>query len=147
MRKITVVYHSYRGVSDKLASALVQGISDGGAEAICKQAADASIADLLESDLFVLAAGQPFGTLAGPLKTFIEKCWQAPEREQLQGKLFTYILNGSREPKDSAAYLEKLAGYFKWMPAAHGIAITAGEADKAVDRAHQLGVELANYGR
>lgn len=147
MNKVAVVYHSYRGVTDKLVQALVQGIAEGGGEATCKLAAEASVADLLASDVFVLASGQPFGAIAGPLKTFMESCWIAGEREQLQGKPFTYIVNGNRDPKNSGAFMEKAASYFQWPLAAEGILTTADMADQVVDQARQVGITLANFGR
>ncbi len=147
MSKVTVVSYSYRGVTDKLVEALVEGINEAGGEVTRKRAGEATIADLLASDVFVLASGQPFGVIAGPLKTFLESCWIAPEREQLQGKPFTYIVNGSSDPKDSGAYLEKLAGYFRWPLAAQGILTKADAADQFVDEARQLGATLAKYGR
>ncbi|MBI2954135.1 MAG: flavodoxin family protein [Chloroflexi bacterium] len=143
MSKVSVVSFSYRGVTDKLVQALAQGISEGGGEVSCKPASEASIDDLLASDVFVLASGQPFGVISGPMKTFLESCWISPEREQLQGKPFTYIVNGSSDPKDSGAYLEKLAGYFRWPLAAEGILTTASAIDGALDQARQLGVALA----
>ncbi|MDP2727777.1 MAG: hypothetical protein Q8P59_09565 [Dehalococcoidia bacterium] len=145
MSKVTVISYSYRGVTDKLVEALMKGISEAGGEATCKPAGEATIADLLASDVFVLASGQPFGVIAGPLKTFLESCWIAPEREQLQGKPFTYVINGSSDPKESGAYLDKLAGYFRWPLASRGIMIKADTADQALEEARQLGVTLANY--
>lgn len=147
MSKVTVISYSYRGVTDKLVEALAKGITEAGGEVACKQAGEATIADLLASDVFVLASGQPFGVIAGPLKTFLESCWIASEREQLQGKPFTYIVNGSSDPKDSGAYLEKLAGYFRWSLAAQGILTKADTADQVVGKASELGVTLANYRR
>ncbi len=145
MSKVAVVSYSYRGVTDRLVEALVQGITEGRGEVNCKPAGEASIADLLASDVFVLASGQPFGVIAGPLKVFLESCWISGEREQLQGKPFTHIINGSTDPKDSGAYLEKLAGYFQWTLAAQGILTKADMADQVVEAARQLGVSLADY--
>lgn len=145
MSKVTVISYSYKGVTDKLVEALAKGISEAGGEATCKPAGEATIADLLTSDVFVLASGQPFGVIAGPLKTFLESCWIAREREQSQGKPFSYIINGSSDPKESGAYLEKLAGYFRWPLAAQGVLTKADAADQAVEAARQLGVALANY--
>ena len=143
MTKVAVVYHSYKGVSEKLVRALVEGIVEGGGEARCKSAGEASIDDLLASDVFVLASGQPFGVIAGPMKAFLEACWLAPERQQLQGKPFAFIINGSNDPKESGTYLEKLAGYFQWPVAAPGILTKAEAADQVADEARQLGVSLA----
>ncbi len=145
MTKVAVISFSYRGITDKLLQALVQGITEGRGEVRCKLAGEASITDILDSDVFVLASGQPFGVIAGPLKTFLESCWISPEREQLQGKPFTYIVNGSSDPEDSGAYLEKLAGYFRWPLAVCGVLTTAGAADEALDEVRRMGVALANY--
>ncbi|MBI2906783.1 MAG: hypothetical protein HYX92_03890 [Chloroflexi bacterium] len=145
MSNVSVISFSYRGITDKLVQALVQGITQGGGEANCKLASEASVNDLLACDVFVLASGQPFGVISGPLKTFLESCWVSPEREQLQGKPFTYIVNGSSDPRDSGAYLEKLAGYFRWPLAAGGVLTTAGAVDGALDEVRQLGVALAKY--
>ncbi|MCL4416177.1 MAG: hypothetical protein M1365_05690 [Actinobacteria bacterium] len=143
MSKVAVVYYSYKGVTEKMVQALKKGVDEAGGKCTILSADTATPEDLGAADTVVFASGQPFGTIAGPLKTFIEKLWASTAREQLSGKKFVTLINGNRDPKDSSDYLQNILTYFKLEKAAEGISCLAENIDTALDKCEKLGKQLA----
>lgn len=143
MSKVTVVYHSYRGVTEKLVEALKGGVEQAGGDCRVLKAVDATPDDLVETDVIVFASGKPFGTLAGPVKTFIEQCWIYDKKESFEGKKYATIFNGSRDnAQDVTAFMDTILPYFKLVKAAEGISCLAEEADNVLNGCEQLGGKL-----
>lgn len=143
MANVLVVYHTYRGITPKLVEALEQGIKKAGGQATTLKANEAKPEDLLAADAIVLASGQPFGSLAGPVKTFLESCWLYEGKDQFAGKKYALLLNGARDTKDVAAYLDSILPYFKLQKAAEAVTCLANEVDSALDNCSKLGEQLA----
>lgn len=144
MAKVTVVFHSYRGVTEKLVEAFKGGVKKAGGDCRVLKAVDARPEDLLEADVIVFASGQPFGALCGPVKTFLELCWIYDKKESFAGKQYATIINGSRDnAQNVTAYLDSILPYFKLVKATEGISCLAGEVDKELPSCEQLGEKLA----
>lgn len=143
MSKVAIIYHSYQGVTENLVDFLEEGIESGGGEVTRLQVEEAEITDLIRSDKFVLACGQPFGTLAGPMKTFLEKLWLAEEKEKLEGKPYTFLLNGNEVPEETAKRLQQIADCFGWDQNQPGITIGSDQIEEEVDRFRELGKDFA----
>lgn len=142
MSEVAIIYHSYQGVTEDLVDSLAEGIESGGGDANLFQAGEADIEDLLDSDRFVLACGQPFGTLAGPMKTFLEKLWLSEEKEKLEGKSYTFLLNGNEPPEETAERLQKIGDYFGWNLDQSGLTIESDKAEETLSRCKKLGEDL-----
>lgn len=143
MANVLIVYHSYRGITPKMVEALEEGIKKAGGQSITLGANEAKPEDLLSADTIVLASGQPFGSLAGPLKTFLESCWIYEGKDQFAGKNYALMLNGSRDPKDVAVYLDNILPYFKLQKVAEAVTCLANEVDNSLDTCSKLGEQLA----
>lgn len=142
MANVFIVYHSYRGVTPKMVKALAEGVMKAGGYSAILKASEAKPEDLLTADTIVLASGQPFGTLAGPLKSFLESCWIYEGKERFAGKNYALMLNGSRDPKDVAAYLDHLLPNFELTKAAEAVTTLAADVDNALSRCTELGEQL-----
>lgn len=142
MANVLIVYHSYKGITAKMVKALEEGIKKAGGQATTLNANEAKPEDLLSADTMVLASGQPFGSLAGPVKTFLESCWIFEGKDQFTGKHYALMLNGSREPKDVTVYLDNILPYFKLQKAAEAVTCLANEVDNSLDKCSELGEQL-----
>lgn len=143
MSKVIVVYHSYRGVTEKLVRALQGGVEKAGGDCRVLRAVDAKPEDLLDTDVIVFASGKPFGTLAGPIKTFIEQCWVYDKKDSFEGKKYATIFNGSRDNAENVtAFMDTILPYFKLVKSAEGISCLAEEADNLLPSCEQLGEKL-----
>ncbi len=143
MGKVVVIYHSYRGITPKLVEALKKGVEKAGGQCETLLANDASPQDILVADTIVFACGQPFGTLAGPVKTFLEKCWNYEGKGQLAGKKYATLFNGNRDPKEIAVYLDGVMQYFKLEKATDGIACLNKDVESILNSCEELGAKLA----
>lgn len=142
MSKVAIIYHSYQGVTEDLIDSLEKGIENGGGEATRLKAEEAEVNELIQSDKFVLACGQPFGTLAGPVKTFLEKLWLAEEKEKLEGKPYTFLLNGNNVPEETAKRLQTIGDYFGWNQDQPGVKVESDQVEKTLSRCKKLGEDL-----
>lgn len=142
MANVLIVYHSYRGITPKMVKALEDGIKKAGGQSTTLTSNEAKPENLLAADTLVLSSGQPFGSMAGPLKTFLESCWIYEEKEQFAGKKYALMLNGSQEPKDVTDYLEKILSYFKLQKAAEAVTCSANEVDNSLEKCLKLGEQL-----
>ena len=143
MSKVVVVYHSYSGATEKMVQALKKGVDKAGGEITLLPADTATPEDLQAADTIVFGSGQPFGSIAGPLKTFIEKLWPSTVKEQLAGKKFVTLINGMSDPKDSTNYLQGVLANFKLEKAAEGISCLTKDVDTVLDEIEKLGEQLA----
>lgn len=142
MEKVAVVYHSYRGVTPKLVEALKKGVEEAGGQCETLLADDAAPEDVLAADVIVLACGQPFNAVPGPVKTFLEKCWIYEGKEKLAGKKYLTVINGSKDPKDVIAYLDNILPYFKLEKAEDGLACVTDDLDSALKKCYETGKKL-----
>ncbi|MFB6214713.1 MAG: flavodoxin family protein [Candidatus Bipolaricaulia bacterium] len=142
MSKVAIIYHSYQGVTEDLIDSLAEGVKGGGGEANLFQAGQADIEDLLDSDKFVLACGQPFGTLAGPMKTFLENLWMAKDKEKLEGKPYTFLLNGNEVPEETAERLKTIGDYFGWNLDQSGVKVGSDQVEETLSQCRKLGEGL-----
>jgi len=143
MSKVVAVYHSFSGVTEKMVTALKEGVEKAGGQCELVKAQEAKPEDLLGADTIVLASGQPFGGIAGSLKTFLEKCWTFEQKEKFAGKKYATIINGAMDASDVSAYLDNILPYFKLEKAAEGIVFLAeGFSDETLDKSKELGKSL-----
>lgn len=73
MTKVLVVYHSRSGNVAKMAAAVAEGATSGGADVVLKKVDEATLEDLAAADGIILGAPTYFGTLSGEMKGFIDK--------------------------------------------------------------------------
>ncbi len=142
MANVLIVYHSYRGITPKMVEALEEGIKKAGGQSTTLKANEAKPEDLLAADTIVLASGQPFGSLAGPVKTFLESCWIYEGKDQFAGKKYALMLNGARDQKDVTVYLDNILPYFKLQKAAEAVTCLANEVDITLEKCSELGEQL-----
>ncbi|HPM11346.1 MAG TPA: flavodoxin domain-containing protein, partial [Paludibacter sp.] len=71
MARILIVYHSQTGNTMKMAEAVAEGArAVEGVEVILKEAAQATLEDLLTTDGLALGTPENFGYMSGMLKDF-----------------------------------------------------------------------------
>ncbi|MDA8441060.1 MAG: hypothetical protein M0Z55_01675, partial [Peptococcaceae bacterium] len=139
MKRIVVVYHSYRGLTGQLVEAFQKGVETNGGKCELLQATDASPENLLDADIIVLASGQPFNTLSGQVKAFVERCWKYEGKANFAGKGYTTIINGSKDPLAVVNYLDSIMPFFKLEKVADGLACLANDVEESIKLAEEFG--------
>jgi NAD(P)H dehydrogenase (quinone) len=70
---ILVIYYSRSGNTQQMAHAVGEGVRAEGLEAIVKPVSETRVEELLEADGFILGSPTYYGTLAWPIKQFIDE--------------------------------------------------------------------------
>jgi NAD(P)H dehydrogenase (quinone) len=74
MIKVLVLYDSSTGNTEKMASAVVEGVKQvAGVKPVSKRIGDASLNDLEEADGIIVGSPTYYGLLSGNLKAFFDK--------------------------------------------------------------------------
>jgi len=72
--KILILYYSRTGNTEKMAKAVAEGVSlIDGVKVLIKSVREARIQDLLEADGIIIGSPTYYGTIAGPLKEFLDQ--------------------------------------------------------------------------
>ena len=86
MAKVLIVYFSHGGNTRKMAEALAQGLKAQGLAVGLKKVADATNDDLAAADGILLGAPCYFGSMAAPMKQFIDESIALFGKGALTGK-------------------------------------------------------------
>lgn len=70
---VLIVYYSRSGNTEKMARAVAEGVEAEGVKAVIKPVVQACVEELLEVDGLILGSPTYYGTLAAPLKQFIDE--------------------------------------------------------------------------
>lgn len=144
MKKVVLIYHSYRGVTSQLINSFAEGVRDGGAEPIVLGAENASINDLLNADMIVFGTGQPFGGVSGPIKAFLERCWEERESKiKLEGKRAYFFIVHKKDPNTAKEEMRKLMEFFKLVLIDGGLTIPFEALQNGKDMCRAAGIRLA----
>ncbi len=73
MPKGLVVYDSKTGNTEKMATAIAQGMEGRGLEVKVKRVGNASLSDLTDADAIVLGSPTYFANMSGNMKEFVDK--------------------------------------------------------------------------
>jgi NAD(P)H dehydrogenase (quinone) len=86
MSKVLIIYDSRTGNTEKMASAVADGVrSVDGAEVTVKIVDNAKVGDLLKFDAIILGSPTYYGNVSGKLKEFIDKSYKI--HGKLEGKV------------------------------------------------------------
>ncbi|MBU1156162.1 MAG: NAD(P)H-dependent oxidoreductase [Proteobacteria bacterium] len=86
MPKVLIVYFSHGGNTRKMAEALAASVKAGGCEVSLKKVAEATNDDLRAADGVLLGAPCYFGSMANPMKKFIDDSIPLFGKGELAGK-------------------------------------------------------------
>ena len=73
MAKVLVLYYSRTKNTMRMAEMLGEAVKDTGHEAVVKPVKEADIDDLPDYDAYLLGSPTYYGTLAGPMKDFLDR--------------------------------------------------------------------------
>lgn len=71
--KVLIVYYSRTGNTEKMAQAVARGVEEEGLEMVLKKVEECHVDELADADGIILGSPTYYGTLAAPLKQFIDE--------------------------------------------------------------------------
>ena len=142
MARVLIVYFSKTGNTKAMAEAVTEGAKEAGAEVMVKTPEEAKPSELLDADVVVLGSPAYFGSIAWPLKKFIDESIEVYGR--LRGKRGGCFSSGgtSRDAERTVTALT-WALEIHGMKVEKGIAIAGSPSDEERKRLREYGRKLA----
>ena len=143
MTSILVVYHSQGGNNAKMALAVAEGVNAiEGAQAVLRDAFEASLDDLLGSDGLIVGTPEYFGYMSGALKDFFDRTYEHA-RGNVFRKPYGVFINAGNDGTGALQSIERICiGYqFKKV---HEPVIARGEITRRIlEACTEMGMTIA----
>ena len=158
-RRLLVVAWSHTGGTDRLVEAAVAGAREAtddvpGFEALACRCDRVAPEALLRADALLFATPECLGSMAGPMKTFFDRCYY-PVLDRLVGRPYATIVCAGTDGHGAIRQIERIATGWRLRRVAEPVlAITGAQtpeailapkriADADLARAAELGATLA----
>lgn len=142
-KTILVIYHSQGGTMKKMADHFVKGIErEEDVEVKYRKAQDATIEDLLACDGIAIGSPEYFGTMAGMVKDFFDRTFDAAQ-EKTVGLPFVIFVCAGNDGRGAIAQIERIAAGYKWQKVQEHVRITGIPSPKQLTQLEELGHTLA----
>lgn len=108
MVKLLLVYHSQSGNTQALAEAVEEGAKKGGAEVVCKLAAEIEEKDFFWADVFAFGSPDYFSYMAGALKDVFDRLYYQV-KDKIKGKSYGVFVTHGGGGRPAVESIRKLA--------------------------------------
>lgn len=132
----------------------VAGSNTAGLDVAVSRCDQVSPPALLAADALILAAPECLGTVAGPMKTFFDRCYY-PALGRLNGKAYAAMVCAGTDGQGAVRQIDRIATGWRLRRAAEPLLVLTGAqtpeaiarpkqlSPEALDRAAELGATLA----
>jgi flavorubredoxin len=142
-KTILVIYHSQSGTMERMAERFAKGAAkEKDVAVILKKAKDAGVDDLLHCDAIAVGSPEYFGTMAGMIKDFFDRTFEAA-REKTIGLPFVVFVCAGDDGRGALLQIERIAAGYKWKKVQEHIRVVGIPAEKDLADLEELGQTLA----
>ena len=145
MCRILVVYHSQTGYTRKMAESVEKGAgSIENVKVVLKRAADATLQDLLECDGLALGSPEYFGYMAGMIKDFFDRTYNAArERKEIFKKPYVVFISAGNDGRGALSAIERICIGYQFKKVYEPV-VARGEITKNIlAKCEELGQTIA----
>lgn len=145
MSRLLVVHHSPTAAVRALADAALEGARTAqgeGVEVVERSALEATDADVLAADGYVLGTTANFGYISGALKHFFDTTYYAT-REATAGRPFSYWIHGGYDTTGAERAMQSITTGYGFKLATDPLVFTGEVDDTHLERAYELGGAVA----
>jgi len=140
---VLVVYHSQSGTMKALAQQFAEGVEEEeNVQVNLKKAQDAHLDDLLKCQAIVIASPEYFGTMAGMIKDFFDRTFEAAEEKTI-GLPFLILVCAGNDGLGAMSNIERIAAGYKWRKALEHIRIVGAPTKQDLVQVREIGRTLA----
>ncbi|MEH6551136.1 MAG: flavodoxin domain-containing protein [Pseudomonadales bacterium] len=143
MKKLVMVYHSQSGSTERLASAIAEGVStEGGVKLVVLRACDACSRDLEDCDLLLVGCAENSGHMSGGIKGFLDRVFYPLLKAE---RLMPYglFVSAGNDGRNAVREIDRIAGGLGFKSAVEPL-IVRGEVTQAdIETARELGAAVA----
>ena len=142
-KNILVIYHSQNGRMEHMAKRFAKGAAkEKEVAVILKKAKDADIDDLLRCDGIAIGSPEYFGTMAGMIKDFFDRTFEAAQ-ERTIGRPFVVFVCAGNDGRGALTQIERIAAGYKWKKVQEHIRIVGAPTENDLLKLEELGQTLA----
>ncbi len=142
-KTILVVYHSQGGTMERLARCFAQGAAkEDDVAVVLKQAANATLDDLLHCSALAIGTPEYFGTMAGMVKDFFDRTYEAAQDRTI-GLPYVLFVCAGNDGRGAIAQVERLAAGYKWKKVLEHLRIVGSPTENDLAQVAELGQTLA----
>ena len=142
-KTILVVYHSQGGTMERLARCFAKGAAkEDDVAVVLKQAANATLDDLLHCSALAIGTPEYFGTMAGMVKDFFDRTYEAAQDQTIGLPDVLFVCAGN-DGRGAIAQVERLAAGYKWKKVLEHLRIVGSPAENDLAQVAELGQTLA----
>ncbi len=143
MARILIVYHSQTGNTMKMAEAVAEGArAVEGVEVILKEAAEATLEDLLTTDGLALGTPENFGYMSGMLKDFFDRTYNEAQDKVFRIPFVVFISAGN-DGAGALKSIERIALGYKLKKVFEPVIAKGKITEDILDKCRELGGTIA----
>ena len=143
MARILIVYHSQTGNTMKMAEAVAEGArAVEGVEVILKEAAQATLEDLLTTNGLALGTPENFGYMSGMLKDFFDRTYNEAQDKVFRIPFVVFISAGN-DGAGALKSIERIALGYKLKKVFEPVIAKGKITEDILDKCRELGGTIA----
>ena len=143
MARILIVYHSQTGNTMKMAEAVAEGArAVEGVEVILKEAAQATLEDLLTTDGLALGTPENFGYMSGMLKDFFDRTYNEAQDKVFRIPFVVFISAGN-DGAGALKSIERISLGYKLKKVFEPVIAKGKITEDILDKCRELGGTIA----
>jgi flavorubredoxin len=142
-KNILIIYHSQGGTMEGMAHRLARGASqEENISVNLKKAGEADLDDLLNCDAIAIGSPEYFGTMAGMIKDFFDRTFEAAQQRTI-GLPYSVFVCAGNDGRGALSQIDRLAAGYTWKKVQEHIRIVGTPTEQDYDKLEILGQTLA----
>lgn len=142
-KNILVIYHSQGGIMERMANRFAQGAAkEKDVTVTLKRAGNANADDLLRCDAIAIGSPEYFGTMAGMIKDFFDRTFEAAQDRTIGLPCVLFVCAGN-DGRGALTQIERIAAGYRWKKVQEHLRVVGSPTEKDLDDLEELGQTLA----
>jgi multimeric flavodoxin WrbA len=109
-----------------------------------RKASDATLGELIECDGLVIASPEYFGYMAGAIKDFFDRTYEAAKDDRrIARKPFAIVINAGNDGTGALSHIERISRGYRLRKAQEPIISRGPVTDEIIGRCEELGRVMA----
>lgn len=145
MARLLIVHHTPSPGMQAMFEAVVAGATDPeieGVEVVRRAALNASAADVLEADAYILGTPANIGYMSGALKVFFDLIYY-PCLDSTRGRPYGLYVHGNEGTEGAIRAVENIASGLGWEKAAAPVNVMGTPGKPELEACWELGATIA----
>jgi multimeric flavodoxin WrbA len=143
MARILIVYHSQTGNTARMAKAVAEGAAGiEGAQVVLKQAAEATLQDLLDCQGLAVGTPENFGYMSGMVKDFFDRTYY-PAQGKVFRKPYVVFISAGNDGTGALRNIERIAIGYQFKKIFEPVISKGKLTEEALEKCRELGQTIA----